>query len=69
MTLPWKVKKSIFVELRVEWEENRSLENIRVETIFQAEGTASANVLGVGEEAGALREMKAELAKHKMREG
>lgn len=57
-------QNSIFVkvtfELRAEWQENRRLDNIRGETIFQAEGIASTNVLGAGEELGTLEEMKEE---------
>lgn len=56
-----KKKKSIFVEPRVEWQENRSLGNVRRETIiFQAEEAASAHVPGAGEEPGALQERNAE---------
>lgn len=57
-------QNSIFVkvtfELRAEWQENRSLDNIRGETVFQAEAIASTNVLGAGEELGTLEEMEEE---------
>ena len=62
--------KSILVkvtfELRAEWRENRSLENVWGETIFLAAGTACANVLGASIRAQHLEEMKEE-GQNKMR--
>lgn len=55
-------QNSIFVkvtfELRAEWQENRRLDNIRGETIFQAEAIASTNVLGQGKDLALCRKCK-----------
>lgn len=53
-------------ELRAKWRENRSLENVWGETIFQAAGTACANVLGASVRTQHLEEMKEE-GQNKMR--
>ena len=53
-------------ELRAEWRENRSLENVWGQTIVQAAATACASVLGASVRTQHLEEMKEE-GQNKMR--